>query len=365
MKTTSGVLLLVMVACAPPPAPTAKVWTPREFSAKRAVTEPLFGGWAPSELLVTEGQPIPFTTRKQGPFEGLTVFPGVSDGRAVGFVITDIWKDHPAPWVQPVYRSAYKSDVGVVTKREMVPGVFPVGLDSTFYSPWWRMELVLLEEAESTSLKSSKLALDQKADRTMGPLVLCPIVPSTDEIPPRSTFDVAAETVRKPVHPLTGAGLQSPPKNSAFVDDKQVVYLEFGPGRAPFDGQRLIESELFVFVKDGKALPVAAVMPAAARAHGFLRRVEVEVPKGAAFFVPSNRSDLSAPLGELAPPVAGSLDGFQEYGLRLARDPACFSSPNFPRACDWLDAPEKVRDLPFVTRREVQLTAAVLDEVSP
>lgn len=358
MKTTSGVLLLVMVACAPAPAPNAKVWTPREFFAKRVVTEPLFGGWAPSELLVTEGQPIPFTTRKQGPFEGLTVFPGVSDGRAVGFVITDIWQGHPEPWVQPVYAPASRSSAGVTRERVGVPTVFPVGLDSTFYSPWWRMELVPLEESESTSLTSSKLVLDRKTARVDGPLVLCPIVP-------QSTFDVAAEKQTMSFHPLTGAALVSPEQKSAFVDGAPVAYLGFGPGRAPFDGQRLIESELFVFVKDGKALPVAAVMPSAARAHGFLRRVEVEVPKGAAFFVPSNRSDLSVPLGELAPPVAASLDQFQEYGLRLARDPACFSSPNFPSACDWLDAPDKVRALPFVVRRDVQLTAAVLDEASP
>ena len=358
MKRFVSLMFVAMMACAPGPAPTAKVWTPREFFAKREVTRPIFGGWAPSELLVTEGQTIPFTTRVQGPFEGLPIFPGVSDGRAVGFVITDVWQGHPEPWVQPVYTPAVASPEGAPRERVGIPTVFPVGLDSTFYSPWWRMELVPLEDAESTSLISSQLVLDKKTARVPGPLVLCPIVP-------KSTFDVAAEKRTMPFHPLTGAALASPEQKVAFVDGDPVTYLGFGPGRAPADGQRLIESELFVFVKDGKALPVAAVMPSAARAHGFLRRVEVEVPKGAAFFVPSNRPDLRARLGELAPPVAASLDEFREYGLRLARDPACFSSPNFPSACDWLDAHDTVGALPFLVRRDVQLTAAVLDEVSP
>ncbi len=190
------------------------------------------------------------------------------------------------------------------------------------------------------------------------PLVLCPIVP-------RSSVDVAAEVQTKPKHPLTGTALSSPEHKSAFVDGEPVQYLGFGPGRAPFEGQRLVESDLFVFVKDGASLPVAAVMPAAARSRGFLRRVEVEVPERARFFVPLNRPDLRAPLGELAPAVDARLDPFQAYALRLARDPACFSSPGFPGACDWLDSPEKVRALPFTTRRDVQLTAAVLDEVTP
>lgn len=357
MKTTASVLLLVMAACAPAPAPTAKVWTPREFFAKRAETKPVFGGWAPSQLLVTEGQTIPFTTRVQGPFEGLTVFPGVSDGRAVGFVITDLWQDHPEPWVQPVYVPASMPADGAPRERG-VSSVFPVGLDSTFYSPWWRMELVSLDDAEATSLSSSKQVLERKTARTLGPLVLCPIVP-------RSSFDVAAEVQTKPVHPLTGVALSNPDHKSAFVDGEPVLYLGFGPGRAPFEGQRLVESDLFVFVKDGASLPVAAVMPAAARSHGFLRRVEVEVPGGAGFFVPSNRPDLRAPLGELAPAVDARLDAFPVYALRLARDPACFSSPGFPGSCDWLDSAEKVRALPFTTRRDVQLTAAVLDEVTP
>jgi hypothetical protein len=357
MKTTSGLLLLVMVACAPAPGPTAKVWTPREFVAKHAVTEPVFGGWAPKQLLVIEGEQIPFTKRKQGPFEGLTVFPGVSEGRALGFVITDLWQSHPEPWVQPVYAPASVTEGRAPQKRVMTASVFPVGLDSTFYSPWWRMELVPLDNSEATSLISSKVVLERKTRRTLGPLVFCPIV--------APTIEVAADVIRRPVHPLTGTALSSPERGAAFVDEKPVVYLDFGPGRAPFEGQRLVESELFVFVKDGVALPVAAVWPAEARAHGFLRRVEVEVPKGAAFFVPSNRPDLRAPLGELAPPVAASLDAFQEYGLRLARDPSCFSSPNFPGACDWLDVHDKVRAVPFATRRDVQLSAAVLDEVTP
>ncbi|MDP1920635.1 MAG: hypothetical protein Q8L14_30610, partial [Myxococcales bacterium] len=330
MKTTASVLLLVMAACAPAPAPTAKVWTAREFFARQAETKPIFGGWAPSRLLVTEGQTIPFTTRVQGPFEGLTVFPGVADGRSVGFVITDIWQDHPEPWVQPVYVPASMPADGAPRERG-VPSVFPVGLDSTFYSPWWRMELVPLDDAEATSLTSAELALERKTARTLGPLVLCAIVP-------QSSFDVAAEVATKPTNPLTGAALASPAHKSAFVDDVSVQYLGFGPGRAPFDGQRLVESDLFVFVKGGASLPVAAVLPAAARSHGFLRRVEVEVPERARFFVPSNRPDLRAPLGELAPDVDARLDAFQAYALRLARDPACFSSAGFPDACDWLDS---------------------------
>lgn len=344
---------LLLLACGPAPGPLAKVWTPREFLARQAVTAPIFGGWAPAELLVTEGQPIPFSRQTQGPKEGLTVFPGVSEGRALGFIIVDLWQDHPEPWVQPVWVPATATAPHEPRPRAIT--LFPVGLDSTFYSPWWRMQLVPVEDG--VTLTTSKEVLDRRV-LPPGPLVLCPVVSP-------GTVGVAAAAGERPRHPLTGAPLVTPEHRGAFVDGATVTYLELGAERAPFDGQRLLEAELFVFVRGGAPLPVAAVWPPAPRGHGFLRRVEVPVPPGAAFFVPAARPDLRAPLGELAPMVSPALDGFTEYALRLARDPACFEAATFPAACDWLDTHEKVRALPGAVRRPVQLTAAVLEAVAP
>lgn len=97
-----GVALLGL-SCVPPTGLEAKVWTVREFQARRETKTPIFGGWRPSDLLVQKGATMPFSTAAQREDAiGLTVFPGVSDGQPLGFVITDIWQDHPEPWVQPV-----------------------------------------------------------------------------------------------------------------------------------------------------------------------------------------------------------------------------------------------------------------------
>ncbi|MER2561635.1 MAG: hypothetical protein ABTQ32_12990 [Myxococcaceae bacterium] len=346
------VVVLLASACVPPAGPLAKVWTPREFFAKRAETKPLFGGWAPSELLVTEGQPIPYSTRTQSTGEGLPVFPGVSEGRAIGFVITDVWQDHPQPWIQPVWMSSSRDAPSA--RRVGVENVFPVALDSTFYSPWWRMRFVPIDDGEV--LTHSKQVLD-RGNVIDGAMVMCPFTG-------RDSIDVAAEAggVR---HPLTSKLLKGAEKAKGFVDGVLHPYLDFGPGRAQWHDQELVAADLFVFTRAGAALPVATIWPADPARNGFLTRVEVPVPAGAAFFVPSNRPDLRMALGTLAPDVDPALDGFPEYALRLARTSACFSTPNFPASCDWLDTQAKVKVLPGQKRTTVQLSAAVLSEVTP
>lgn len=347
------VVVLLASACAPPAGPLAKVWTPREFFAKREATpQPNFGGWKPAELIVVENQTIPYSTRTQGPGEGLPVFPGVSEGRAIGYVITDVWQDHPQPWIQPVWMSSSRETPSV--RRAGVENVFPVGLDSTFYSPWWHVEFVPIDEGEV--LKSSKQILDRGAP-VAGGLVMCPFTS-------RDSIDVAAEAggVR---HPLTSKLLNGAVKAKGFVDGVLHPYLDFGPGRAQWHDQELDAFDLFVFTKAGAALPVATVWPADPARHGFLTRVEVPVPTGAAFFVPSNRADLKKGLEGLAPDVDAALDAFPEYALRLARNPACFAMPTFPASCDWLDTQAKVKVLPGQKRTTVQLSAAVLSEVTP
>jgi hypothetical protein len=352
------VMAVAAAACQAPAGPEAKVWTPREFFERRAVTAPVFGGWAPSALLVEPGQRIPYSTRTQAMGEGLPVQPGVSAGRAVGFVITDVWQDHPDPWVQPVWMPATQGTPRV--RRTDVNTVFPVGLDSTFYSPWWRAQLVPVSDADAAGLTSARAVLRQASPFEEGPLVLCPIIS-----PP--TVRVATDGTGAIRHPLTNALLVPPEVSKAWVEGVETPYLSFGTGLAPFDGQRLVEAELFVFTRAGVGLPIAAVLPDDARGHAFLRRVEVPLPTGAVVFVPSNRPDLREPLGDLAPPVDPALDVHTAYALRVARNVACFGA-GFPASCDWLDSPAKLRALSSVdgqVRRSVVVTAPTLLELAP
>lgn len=350
-------LLAVTVAvcgCSGPAGAPAKVWTPREFV--KAADSLDFGGWTAGELAVAQGERLPFSTDVQGANDGLPVRPGVSEGRAVAYVITDVWRDHPEPWIQPVWHLATETTPAV--RRDGFISVFPVDLDSTFYSPWWAQALVRVPDGVP-QLTSARELLVYPTEKT-GMLVLCTLVD-----PP--TIGVASSdgTAR---HPLTGRRVWSPGVAEAFVEGSRVHYLDFGGERSPFAGQQLTEAELFVFVHDGAPVQAASVLPPDAEHHAFVRRVEVTLPSSARVFVPSNRSDLREALGNLAGAAVPALDGFTEYALRVAKSDACFTVTDFPNGCEWLDSQAKVRAaLPAASFHvtTVQLVAATLNEVTP
>lgn len=350
------IVLLLLAACGETTPPLARVWTVREYVARRTDERPIFGGWAPKQLVVATGETLPFSTATQGPGQGLPVFPAVADSVSVGFNLLDIWQDHPDLWIQPVYiPSRPDGSVRVETST-----IFAAGLASTFYSPWWRQTFVKLDDAEVPDFVTPYAALKPRAEAPLlGGLVLCPIMPGPD-------FDVAAAENDSPRHPITNVALRRSNKRVAFVDGVATDYIDFGLGRAPWDGQVMFAGSMYVFITAaGVAPPLAVVLPSAPRAHGFLYRVEVPIPAGAKAFVPSNRPDLRAALGDLAPDVDPALDVNQHRALQLVRNPACLTPQAFS-TCNWLDSEKAVQVLePSFRRKPVQVSIAVLDAVTP
>lgn len=347
------VATLVVLGCGETAPPLAKVWTPREYAARRAEERPVFGGWAPRELLVTEGERIPYSTTLQGPGFGLPVFPGVSNGQSVGFLLLDIWQDHPEVWIQPVYIPADPDGV-----QRDAPTIFPVGLGSTFYTAWWQQAFVRLTDDELPSFTSVTAALNGRPAPTLGNVVLCPVMPSNE-------YDAASAAGQAPTHPLTGAVLARGIKRTAWINGVLTDYLLFGSGRVPSDGQHLIASSMYVFVNSAGPLPLTAILPPGPRAHGWLDRVEVPLPATARVFVPSNRPDLRAALGPLAPDVDPALDVHAARALQVVRNPACLTPADFA-TCQWFDSEASLAPLEATFRRRpVQVSIAVLDVVTP
>lgn len=347
------VVALAASSCVPPTGREAKVWTIREFQARRETDAPIFGGWRPSDLLVQKGAPLPFSTATQrDDAVGLTVFPGVSEGQPLAFVITDIWQDHPEPWVQPVYIPAARQDETAPIVERDEPPVFPVNLDSAFYSPWWRQHFVVLPEGEG--FRTVKGALDGRAPPVLGGIVLCPIVPSAE-------FSVSAAAGQPIRHPLTNASLRGSRPRKAWFEGRELDYLGFGVGRLAADGQRLVQGSLYVFVDaSGNALPLATVFPPAASATGFFDRVDLPVPAGAKVFVPSSRPDLKTGLGDLAPDVDPMLDANVARALQVVTNPECLTPAAFS-TCRWLDSEAALEPYRAAFRRRpVQVTAPVL-----
>lgn len=350
-------LLLLLAACNPgPAAPPAKFWTAADFLTYQG-QDLNFGGFFPDELARAEGAPLRFQPGTQSGGPGLTLFPAVADGAPAAFAITDIWQDHPEPWVQPVWAPFDQNGV----RPEGVLNVFPVDVGSTFYSPFWRAELLLTEGLTDSTFRSARDVLSStKYERRTGPLILCPIVPEG------TTF---ANDGSGPEDPVTLRPLQSLPSKtaSAWVDGKQVAYLDFGADRAASNGQDLIEDQAWFFVSAAgeRPLPLAAILPSDPKRHSFVRRVDVVLPAGSAAFVPSNRPDLRALLlarDLTVPDVAPALDAFPQFALRVAANPACFEDANFPAACDWLDSPARIAQLSSTIVQPVQLAIGAVTE---
>ncbi len=361
MNGLAALAVLLLGACTPgDPGKEAKFWTVREFlKGQEKVPQRDFGGWLPSELLAREGAQLRFHGTTQASKAGLTIFPAVADGAATSFVITDIWADHPEPWVQPVWIPQDESG----TRPEGVSVIFPVDVDSTFYSPFWRAEFFTSPVVTPMTYRSARQVLAATGERRSGAIILCPIVPA----------DVGfADDGSGPKNPSTLQPVEVPSMpGAAWVDEEKVFYFNFGPDRAQADvtGQDLIEVPAYFFVTSagGKPLPLAAVLSADAKRHSLARRVDVVLPVGAAPFVPSNRDALRKMLQALDPPIPVPLppperDAFPEFTLRVAGRPSCFTELTFPANCDWLDSPARLRQLPVdqLIERKVQMAIAVM-----
>jgi hypothetical protein len=346
--------VLLMCACGPGVAP-AKVWTARDYYEQHEIREPRFGGWSPYELARLPGELTLFTQKATGADAGLSVFPVLIGGQPTGMVILDIWQDHPAPWVQPVYSPSTVQN-GVLLPIDDAFSVFPVGIDSSFYSAWWQQHLVPMA-ADGTTLTSARDALARNPVVT-NEVVLCPLVP-TDT-------GVALEGDGAAREPIAQTRLEVPEVANAFVDGRQVHYLALGANRIRASGQTLEAGDLYLWVDGDVPLPVAAVGPRNRFNAGLVRRVEVQVPPGAAFFVPDNRPELRRAFANeaLVPPVAVALNVHQNFALRLTLNAECLTPAAFA-SCRWVSTAAEVLQLPsgLLRRRPVLASLGILERV--
>lgn len=307
-----GILALVAVACAPPAGPDAKVWTVEDFLAK-APAKADFGGWRANELVTLPGEPIPFrspphtaTETRQGAGYGLTVFPAFADGQPAAFVITEIWLEHPTPWVQPVWIAVSEFLPGFPRSAEVggTQSVFPVSTDSTFYSPFWRGTYVLAPTARKDTYRSAKEVIDARLPTQEGSVLYCPIAPADGGV-------AVAEGESAPVHPwllaedvgVDGGAMPVRPlvTRLAWVEGNEVPYLGVGQERVAEADQLPVEAPLYTFASRGAdgglaILPIPAVLPPDPFRSSFVRRTDVELPASGAVFVPTDRPELAAAL---------------------------------------------------------------------
>jgi hypothetical protein len=355
---------VVCASCAPNETPEAYLWSVRDMlepDEREGGIDQDFGGWKPRQLVVPVDQALFFEENESALHNaGLVVQPGVSEGVSAPFVITEVWKNHPVPWVQPVW-SPKRADGS--TPLDLV-NVFSVNDDATFYSPFWQLEVVVSDALDTGNpgFRSARevFALMDKpgTTHTAGPLVYCPVVPA-DVLYAESALGVR--------DPITLALLASPtaPKD-AWAEGVKIKYLPMGVDRFQVSDQLPIASRAYFFVtRAGEAvLPVAAVLPASPKTHAFVTRVDVVLPAGAGVYVPSTRPALRARLidaGVPAPLPSAANEGVTARALQVALDAECFKSGDIA-TCKWLDSEAALTAAGVVLAEQpVQLAVAVVD----
>lgn len=388
-STVTGALALLAwaaLACSPGPAPRARLWTPKDFLAHLPQRDTL-GGF-PVELLVAppsgpipfRGPPYPVPAATQAAAEhGLTLYPAYASGAPSVFVLTDLWVDHPLPWLQPMWLfvSGEAPRDPLSLRIQTARAVFPVGPQGSFYSPLWTRHYVVAPDAGPETFRSAKEVLDARLPELPGPTLYASMVPFDVGLARAEGEPLQHPWTNEPVTDGAGAALNITP-SQGWLDGEEVRYLGFGTDRARLldaapDETRLLDAPLYVFVSpsDGtRMLRIPPVLPPKAYRSSLMRRVDVALPKGAKIFVPAGAAELRAQLAlegadlvadaspDIPPAVA------RAHLLRVADNPSCFKdAATFPAGCRWLDSAEAIeaRVSPELRRpTEVLLAVAAL-----
>lgn len=381
MRAARGLTALALLglgACALESGKPARFWTIEDFGNVRPDAGAKFAGLEVTRLIAREGDPLPWRGAAAAK-AGLVVWPGFSKGKARAFVITDLWDEHPLPWVQPTYLQVTAYDAtnpfaALVRRADGSPtaSVFPVGTDTRFYSPVWRATLVEVPLGSPADLfTDAPSILATRYPLHQGPLVLCPIT--------AMDAGVGVSVAESPTgleHPLTRAPQEPIPGGRAFVDGREIRYLSPGLGRAlAEDDGEVLEFPAYFFVAeegdDVTPLPLPPVMPDEPEVQSVWRRHDVvlQPPMGVYFAtdLPAIR-DAVERVGVATRVQAAGGTVPRDFSLRVAKDRACFDAATFPASCTWLDGVAAIQALPDSQRRPTGtlLTgAALLPKVTP
>jgi len=298
-------------------------------NGKVATSDAIPGGIPASDLL---------TRSSTG--ANLIVQRAFAEGAPAGFVTTEIWENfYDSVWTQPLY--AQYIDAGT-TPVGNAPRVIDVGPDSTFYSPFWQVNVAVVGDVAADRYHSTAALLDHASQ----------IIPAGHRTCPLRPLDVGAMLALPAPWDAWNIALQTVPQGEAVRDNEgdteRFGLFDFGPNlfelEAEEHGAVVEASPMFVFAKaDGtlnvdepRVLGAGEVTIEASgprpRYGGLWRLYKVFLPGGAG---PFHGAEHPAARDRAADPLA--------YEGRYALDATCFNDDRmFPDACVWLDSQEQL-----------------------
>ena len=261
-----------------------------------------------------------------------------SDGHPAAFVTTEIWVNNAdGVWVQPLYAQSVDGQRLIAG----APRIIDVGPDSSFYSPFWQVNMAVVGDVAADRYQSSKQLLDGASA----------IVPSATHTCPLRPLDMAGNIALPPPWDAWNIPLRDIPMGEAVYDDdgttRRVGLFDFGvdlfaTGSDAHAGTVVEELPMFVFADaDGVLLADEPRVSGAAPRPGagaLWRIYKAALPRGAGAFHGDAHPDVVA--GLAASGDARELEG------RVALDAGCFDdSTGFPAGCVWLDSQAKLESL--------------------
>jgi hypothetical protein len=349
---------VLVLSCTPTPPPVVGGAWPTETFFK-APNAPFLGPGYPNSLLISIDGGIPWRTSlyedggvvSDGTWS-LAVQPAYQEGQVAAYVVTEIWDNHPDPWIQPVYH-LFQNGV-------LQGGVFGVGVDSTFYSPFWRVYDTDLGSRDAKDVTTVADIVNDGLVLTKRAIWVCPLVPEQLE---GSDGLAASALTGVPVRPFTFEPVTLPELDDAFADGARTRYLNFGEkqlGQLYEEGAdgTVVPDDFYVFARaevDGGRTPLhlPAVLGAEADLHAYVRRVDVLL-EDEKVFVPFGYDALRSQVNDelrrdAGPEPAWGIDPqlAAAYMLRVATDDSCFhDAGSFPAGCVWLDSEGAIDALP-------------------
>jgi len=259
-----------------------------------------------------------------------------AEGKPAAFVTTELWINYDsAIWPQPIYAQFIAADL---TAQIDTPLVIDVGPESTFYSPFWQVNLAVVGDVAEDRYQSTTALLNNASQIIPAGERTCPIRP--DDITGALTLPAPWDAWNIP--------LQTVPPAKAVLDDEGTIehfsLFDFGPDLFELEveehGAIVEASPMFVFAKPDGTLNIdeprvlgagEVAMDASGprpRYGGLWRLYKVFLPASAG---PFHGVDHPAARDRATDPLA--------YEGRFALDMTCFNDDrSFPDGCVWLDS---------------------------